>query len=792
MYFGASRGSEEVTFSDGLLSLLQVEGGRGYQAPGFLNDSTIPRQAILNQNLSPSAANDQCRANSRFKLKRSGGKIAARYPLSVPYGKSNVSGGSSRSGAILSEIWEELEWRLGKHELVYDILDDFTHEEDSSQLSPVCSDALRNCALVCASWRYPAQKRLFRHVNLTAPPPGTSPTRKPILRRFKALLAVLQNEHSLSSSQPTLLAQCVHTFTLLEAPSFQDPALSPHIRVSPKDFATILSLLPNLRTLHIKSGVLQLDRQTLRLLNGHSAGGAHATTSEMAHRYKTQQENQDGSAVRTSAFAPASAAATTPSVLARVTHFSIVQERTAHRRSVEQFLSTRGLLPALQSLSWTCFDGVFPDEHLASLVPVPPEVVNRQSDIDGNNSSTSTSSEEDQMFPSVFSFPAALASLTLDFRASGPSLGLLCALLRSSMHADSLRAIHLPSLPQALPPHALELVQNSYAELYKVNEHEAAPVPLSAQEAGVVTSLSDVLRRLPSIETLTLGSPGMDTAQGMRHLASQVPQTGGLDLSVVAPQAHTLVCTAYPLEGLLMGESESEGQTLGRPAPTLLSTSTSASLASMLSDSSSAASLLSPPSGSSPPHAQNTLHQVSRLPPSLKRLEVRLTERTARSSPYVWTRVVDSVEKALGVACEQAYPGSWRRKEKAVGLESIVFELPASLSPSTSEVVGADSDLVSDRHVASPSPPRSPIGSVPISSSTSSHSRSRSDPGPAPTIAADPKSTSPTAVNVQAPLPAPVIPITNAARDRAEFERRFEGLRTYCETLGVCLEMETQ
>lgn len=285
--------------------------------------------------------------------------------------------------------------------------------------------------------------------------------------------------------------------------------------------------------------------------------------------------------------------------LANVADFAVIQERAAHRGHIESLLSS-GLLSSMTSLSWTSFDGLSADAYASGLLP--------------------SAYTPDTPAVSLPPIKNALKSLTLDFRATGPSLGLLYTLLQSSIKSQSLRALHLPQLPQILPPTVLHSLR-------------AIDVP-----GHPISSLSDIIRLLqPTLTTLTLGSQPSDIP---RHIGAQPAwltqdadafsisaaelAADPLDLSEAAPQLETLICTSYPLESLLVSNVPPSAPPFSPPQA---------------------------PRSSRNANAMLGLGATSRLPSNLKSLEVRLAEKALQNAS-VWTHVVDSVLSALSAGAE--------------------------------------------------------------------------------------------------------------------------------------------
>jgi len=305
--------------------------------------------------------------------------------------------------------------------------------------------------------------------------------------------------------------------------------------------------------------------------------------------------------------------------LANVADFSVIQERAAHRGHIENLL-TSGFLSSMTSLSWTSFDGLSADAYASGLLPP-------------------SAYAPDTPAVSLPPIKNALKSLTLDFRATGPSLGLLYTLLQSSIESESLRALHLPQLPQNLPPTVLHSLRATY-----VTGHP-------------VSSLSDVIRLLqPTLTTLTLGSQPSDIP---RHIGAQPAWLDAdefsisalelaadpLDLSEAAPQLETLICTSYPLESLLISNVP--------PSAPPFSPSQAA------------------PRSSRNANAMLGLGVTSRLPSNLKALEVRLAEKALQNAS-VWSHVVDSV---LSVLLAGADPCNASLGGRGV-VERVLLELP--------------------------------------------------------------------------------------------------------------------
>lgn len=432
---------------------------------------------------------------------------------------------------------------------------------------------------------------------MVAAAPGTFPTKKPIIKRFQALLSVLTGTSTLLSKSH-LLAESILSFTLLENSTFQDPSHYPLLRVSSLDFAAFLSLLPNIRSLKAKSGLLQFDQHCWTLLSPNNPNACGYPR-----------------------VAP----------LGKVTEFAVIQERATHRGCVESILS-RGVLPSMTSLSWTSFDGLSSDAYAPNLL----------------SSSSTTPSIPAPTLPPIKN---ALQSLTLDFRATGPSLGLLYTLLHSSIESHSLRALHLPQLPQVLSPTTLRSLRSIEA-----SEHP-------------VSSLSDVIHLLqPSLTTLSLGSQPSDISGLIGRQPAWLGQGGDafltsvgnlrdepLDLSSSAPQLETLICTSYPLQSLL---------TANVP-PTSASSS-------------------QPSRSSRSAYAMLGLGAASRLPPNLKALEVRLAESSLQNAG-VWSHIVDGVLSALSADAD-ARIAPLRRK----GIQRVLLELPSHLLPAVAKQTGGN------------------------------------------------------------------------------------------------------
>lgn len=284
----------------------------------------------------------------------------------------------------------------------------------------------------------------------------------------------------------------------------------------------------------------------------------------------------------------------------------------------------------MTSLSWTSFDGLSADAYAYNLLP----------------SSAHTPNTPTTSFPPIKN---ALKRLTLDFRASGPPLGLLYTLLRSSIESQSLQALHLPHLPPTLPPTALRSLR-------------AIDVP-----GNPVSSLPDIIRLLqPTLTTLSLGSQPSDIsrpsvappawlAQGEGAFLTSVGNLGSepLDLSEAAPQLETLICMSYPLESLLIGNALSPGS----PSP-----------------------LSQLPRSLRSSYAMLGLGATSRLPSNLKALEVRLGEKALQNAS-VWSHVVDSVLSALSTnadTCNASLRGGG-------GVDRVRLELPGHLLTAAAE-----------------------------------------------------------------------------------------------------------
>lgn len=252
----------------------------------------------------------------------------------------------------------------------------------------------------------------------------------------------------------------------------------------------------------------------------------------------------------------------------------------------------------------------------------------------------------------------SLTSLTLDCRETGPSLGLLYSLLRSSIEHHSLRALHLPYLPQTLPPDVLRPLRTLDP----------------GQETATPSSFSDIIRLLqPTLMTLSLGSQRTDVSGSPQPFGQQergeafLARFGGagglhaepLDLSEAAPQLETLVCTSYPLDALIFGSGRN------------LSSSTQSSLSPLLSEASIPPS--NPMSTTTRPRPRIGRafgHMTTRLPRNLKRLEVRLRDKLLRTRADVWTIIADNILIALAAGDDEV---------EKLQIESVLLELPDDL-----------------------------------------------------------------------------------------------------------------
>ncbi|KAF9520496.1 hypothetical protein BS47DRAFT_636092 [Hydnum rufescens UP504] len=448
-------------------------------------------------------------------------------------------------------------------DLVLDIFDSFL--QPLAWITPPAQanlDALRNCALVCREWALPAQKRLLRIVIFQQ----QNSRAIPVVAKFRSLLSLITIS---ASPKSELLARSIRSFTLLENTTFGDPSRYPLLRVSSSDMARFISTCPNLEVLRVKAGVLQFDVPSLGLICRPQQANSNLV---LARTYKN-----------------------------KVVELSIVQDRSGHHPYVENVLRAR-LFPLVERLSWTSYTGM--DFHSSTLGLAPPSMALNEE-----------GAQDDPYLPN------ALISLSLDFRNTGPPLGLLVSLLRNSR--STIQELRLTFLPPHVP---------------------STPI---LDSGTTVASLSDLLRLLqPSLKVLALGCQGWDPSNSQfsvlgefGHEEIEDHSKHVLNLREVTPQLETLVCMSFPFGHLLLG-FPGEG-------------------------------------GVDPKRAPNAKSgRASRLPRGLKRLEIRVMEKSLH--PSVWASCFDDISCAIEGG-DDVGPG-FRGEDMGPGLETLVVELPACLA----------------------------------------------------------------------------------------------------------------